>query len=397
MGKILKNYSSMIAMLSGVVLGGVCGILWKDVALAVKPVGDIFLNLLFVLVVPMVFFSVTTAFCKMRSGAGIGRTLSRTLGAFVLMWIAAGIIAYLCGAIAGPLGEGFSTADLPSLAAKQDTSAAQAVVGALTVGDFPQLFSKFSLLPLIIFSALLGTGVSAAEEKGAAFAAFLESGGEVTVKAMGVLMKAGPIGLGCYFAGTIAQLGGELLHGYLRVFVIYCCCAAVFFFIVNPMLVFSRKGKEGVRAFWRSILPPTITALASSSSSAAMPLNIQAAKEMGICDSVAESVVPLGTNLLKAGSVMLDTFKIMFLLLLSGASITTPASALLCIGVAILAAVVSGAVTNGGVTGELLICSILGIDPAMVGIIMIIGTICDIPATVVNSQSTVVAAALSEQ
>ena len=396
MGKILKNYASMIVLLSGVALGGVCGIFWKDAALALQPIGDIFLNLLFVLVVPMVFFSVTTAFCRMHSGGGIGRTLARTLGSFVLIWLASGIIACIFGILAGPLGSSPSTADFPSLSAPESNDAANVLVGALSVGDFPQLFSKFNLLPLILFSAILGAGVSAAGEKGAAFAEFLASGSEVTVKAMGVLMKAGPVGLGCYFAGTIARMGGEILHSYLRVFVVYCCCAAFFFFVVNPLLVLSRRGRTGVRAFWKSIIPPSVTALASSSSSAAMPQNIEAARRMGISESVAESVVPLSTNLLKPGSVMLDCFKVMFLLLLGGSGIASPASALMCIGVAVLAAVVSGAVANGGVSGELLICSILGVDPALVGIIMIIGTICDIPATVVNSSSTVVAAALSE-
>ena len=397
MGSVLKNYASMIAMVACVAAGGLVGYLWEDVALALKPVGDIFLNLLFVLVVPMVFFSVTLAFCKMHAGEGVGKTLTRTFVVFAVMWLIASMFALLTGLIFTPIGEGFEADGLGSLSAGQESSGAKAFVGALTVSDFPQLFSKFSLLPLIIFSAILGMGVSSAGEKGLAFHAFLESGCEVTVKAMGVLMKAGPVGLGCYFAGTIAELGSSLLQGYLRVFVVYCCCAAVFFFVFNPLLVFYRRGSRGVKAFFKSILPPSITALATSSSSAAMPQNIDAAKSVGISDSVAESIVPLSTNLLKPGSVMLDTFKICFLLLLTGQSIGTPLSILLCTGGAVLAALVSGAVTNGGVTGELLICSLLGVDPAFVGIIMIIGTICDIPATVVNAQSTVVAATLVER
>ena len=212
---------------------------------------------------------------------------------------------------------------------------------------------------------------------------------------MGILMKAAPIGLGCYFADTVAQFGASLMGGYLKAFLLYCATAALVFFIVNPLIVLRHRGKSGLHAFWRKTASPTVTALATASSSAAMPGNIAAAKGMGIPGEVADTVIPLGTNLLKMGSVILGVYKVAFLLLLGGSAVFTPGSAAACIGIAILAAIVSGAVTNGGVTGEILTCSLLGLDPSMAGIIMIIGTICDVPATVVNSQSTVVAAAMA--
>lgn len=390
----LKNYSGMIAMAGGVAAGAVVGILWKGAAACVKPVGDVFMNLLFVLVVPMVFFSVTTSFVRMKRGGTLDRTLLRALGAFAVLWLAGGLTAYLGGLAVNPLQEGFVPSGGEGVT-MSDPDGAAAFVSALSVGDFPQLFSKFSLLPLIVFSALLGVGVAAAGEKGMPFARFLESGEAVVVRTLDVLMKAAPIGLGCYFAGTISSFGGGILNGYLRVLLVYCAVFAVMFFVICPLLV-SLRGKS-LSLFWKSIARPSMIALATSSSSAAMPSNIEAARRIGVGDGVAESVVPLATNLLKAGSVMCSVYKVMFLILLSGGSVATFPSALTCIGVATLAAIVSGAVTNGGVTGDVLTCSILGVDPSLVGIIMIIGTIVDIPATVLNSQSTVVASVLSEK
>lgn len=395
---ILKNYADMAILLACLIVAGVCGALWPDAARVVKPVGDIFLNLLFVLVVPMVFFSVTMSFVKMRTSGSCGSVLARAGIAFVLLWVLAGALAYLSGLIASPLGPDFNTEGvIPEDCLTEAKKGADAIVGSLSVSDFPMLFSKFSLLPLIIFSALLGLGVAAAGEKGTAFSAFLEAGSEVSVKTMGILMKAAPVGLGCYFASTIANMGGQLLGGYLRVFVIYCCTAVVMFFVVNPLLVLLAKGRTGLRNFWRHILPPTLTALATSSSTVAMMGNVEAAKGTGVSDSVAESIVPLSTNLLKAGSVINGVYKVMFLMLLTGGSYLSLSGALTCIGCAIIAAVVSGAVTNGGITGEILICTLMGVDPAMVGIVMIIGTICDVPATVINSQSNVVAAVLADK
>lgn len=390
----LKNYSGMIAMVGAVAAGAVVGILWKDVAAALKPIGDVFLNLLFVLVVPLVFFSVSTSFASMMRGGSLGRTLLRTVGAFAVIWVAGAVVAYVGGLVVNPLPDGF----VPDAGRHADVAipdGATAFVNALSVGDFPQLFSKFSLLPLILFSALLGSGVAAAGQKGEPFSRFLESGGEVVVKTLGILMKAAPAGLGCYFAGTISSFGGDILRGYLRVLLVYCAVFSIMFFLVYPLLVSLRK--KDLRIFWKSIAKPSVIALATSSSSAAMPSNIEAAHRIGVGDGASEAVVPLATNLLKAGSVMCNVYKIMFLLLLSGGTVATLPAALTIIGVAILAAIVSGAVTNGGVSGDILTCSILGADPSLVGIIMIIGTIVDIPATVLNSQSTVVAAVLSEK
>lgn len=386
----------MIYLILGIVIGALVGIFWAPAAAFVAPVGDIFLNMLFVLVVPLVFFSVTLSFCNLRSEGRIGKVLGRTLSAFAIMWASAGILGYLSCLLVNPLGPNFDASAFPPIGAENSLSGADAVVNAVSVGDFPQLFSKFNLLPLMLFSMILGLGISSAGEKAGAFKSFMESGREVSVSTMNILMKAAPVGLGCYFAATIAEMGGQLLGGYLRVFLLLTTVCAIQFFVVNPFLVFVKGGPSALKAFARNIIPPTLTAMATQSSTLAMPGNITAARLSGTDAGVAEAVVPLSTNLLKAGSVANNIYKVVFLLVLSGRGFSTPGDALVCIGLAVLAAVVSGAVTNGGLSGEILICTLLGVDPAMVGIIMIIGTICDIPATIVNSQSNVVAAILSD-
>lgn len=394
MKKKKYSFGGTEAMLAGVIAGALVGALWPAAAHFVKPAGDIFLNLLFALVVPMVFFSISLAFFRLKARKQVGRLLLRTVAAFAILWLACGIISYISTLVCNPLGN--FTADTGAVFGESPESGGNALTSALSVSDFPELFSKFHLLPLIIFSALIGLGTACAGTKGAAFAGFLDSGNEVIIKAMGVLMKVAPIGLGCYFADTIAVIGGGLLEGYLRIFCIYCALTAIFVLVIFPLIILLVRGRDGLKAFVRNIIPPSVTALASASSSVAMPGNIEAAEETGIDESVAQSVVPLATNLLKAGSVALDVIKVVFLMTLCGQVTVGLGPAASIIGMAILSALVSGAVTNGGVTGELLICSMLGIKPEMAGIIMIIGTIADIPATLVNSQATVVTAALAD-
>ncbi|MDO5321686.1 MAG: dicarboxylate/amino acid:cation symporter [Bacteroidia bacterium] len=395
MNGVLKNYRGTIAMIAGVIAGAAVGALWPSAAHFVKPVGDIFLNLLFALVVPMVFFSISLAFFRMKARKQIGSVLLRTLLSFAVIWLCCGIVSYLSTLMVSPLGD-FALGQGAELKS-ESAAGGNALTDALSVSDFPQLFSKFHLLPLIIFSALIGLGAACAGEKGERAASFFDSGNEVVIKAMKVLMYAAPLGLGCYFADTIAVIGSGLLEGYLRILIIYCVLTAILLFIIFPLIVRLARGRESVRPFFTHIIPPTVTGLATASSSVAMPGNIEAAEKMGIDRSVAQSVVPLATNLLKGGSVALDVIKVVFLMTLCGQTTAGLLPAAGIIGTAILSALVSGAVTNGGVTGELLICSLLGVRPEMAGIIMIIGTIADIPATLVNSQSTVVAAAIVDK
>lgn len=395
MNGAIKNYKGTIAMIGGVAAGAAVGALWPAAAHFVKPAGDIFLNLLFALVVPLVFFSISLAFYRLKSKKQVGSVLLRTLLAFITIWLCGGILSYVSTLIVNPLGD-FKLDGITELKAAEATSG-NALTDALSVSDFPDLFSKLHLLPLIIFSAIIGLGVSCAGEKGEKAAGFLDCGNEVIIKAMSVLMKAAPLGLGCYFAHTIAEIGSGLLEGYLRILIIYCILSAILLFIVFPLLVHISRGRNGVKAFVTHIIPPSITALATASSSVAMPGNIEAAEKSGIDKDIAQSVVPLATNLLKGGSMALDVIKIVFLMTLFGQTTTGFLPAICIIGTAILSALVSGAVTNGGVTGELLICTLLGLKPEMAGIIMIIGTIADIPATLVNSQSTVVTAAIVDK
>lgn len=400
MVRILKNYAGTLALLAGIIIGGVCGVLFKEGAHAVKPVGDIFLNMLFMLIVPLVFFSISCSFVNLRKSRMIGRVLASIVVVFFGMSIIAAILTYFGTLVYNPL-QGVDKASilgsLPPYTPGKGLSAADAIVSSLTVPDFVGLFSKANLLPLIVFSALFGTAVSMTGDKGKPLADLLVAGNEAIMKMMNIVMYLAPVGLGCYFADTVATIGSQILGGYLRAFVLYTALAAVFFCVVSSAYVLAFTGISGLRAYWRDILPPSVTALATSSSAAAMPGNIEAAKKMGVNPDIAESVIPLGTNIHKDGSVISAVVKVVFVMALFSQNTVGVGPCLTIVGLSILSAIVTGAVPSGAMTGELLICSLLGLDPQMVGILMIISTIVDIPATLINSSSNVVAAVIVDR
>ncbi len=209
---VLKNYAFTLLLLLGILTGGVCGIIFGEDASIVKPVGDVFLNMMFVLIVPLVFFSVSSSICNMKQSGMVGRVIGSILFVFLLMAVVAAVVAYIFTLLYNPLG-GIDQAevlkDLPAQQVK-GLSTGEIFVNTFTVSDFQLLFTKSNLLPpLIIFSIFLGLATSLIGEKGKPVSDLLNAATNVILKMMNIIMLAAPIGLGCYFADTVGKLGGD--------------------------------------------------------------------------------------------------------------------------------------------------------------------------------------------
>ena len=382
--KILSNYLSTILLLSGVVVGGLLGVFLGPKAAVLRPIGEIFLNLIFVLVVPLVFLSVAQSMIVLRRNNMVGKVLGTAIVVFLCMSTLAALASYLGLMAWNPFTElgGIGLVEKTEVAGSS-SGIWESLPGAVTVGDFPLLLSKSNLLPLIVFSALFGVAVSMLGEKGSLVAKFIEECSLVIMKIMELVMKIAPLGIGCYFADVIGNLGGQIVGSYLDIFLVVLVVSLVFYFGVNTVYALIAGVPLGV--FWREMIAPSVTAIGTCSSAACMPVSIKAASNMGVDPRIAEGVIPLGTNLHKDGSIITSVGKILFAMTFFGMYSPGIGTLAMVVGIALIQSVVVGAIPIGGMTGEILICSILGVDPSFAATILIIGTICDIPATLLNS------------
>ena len=214
---------------------------------------------------------------------------------------------------------------------------------------------------------------------------FLVASNEIINNVVKIIMYYAPIGLGCYFAALVGSFGETIVVGYLKTFVIYTVVAVAFYFIIYTIYAFIAGGKKGVKVFWKNVLPSTVTSLATCSSAASIPVNIECSKKMGVPDDIAETTIPLGTSFHKDGSIIGSVFKIMFLVCLFGTSLATTGDVLGVLGVALLANLLVTAVPIGGGTiSEMLIITMMGYPVAALPILTIIATIIDPPATMLN-------------
>lgn len=395
--KVLKNYWQTILLLVGMLIGGLIGILNPEFALTLKPFGDLFINLIFMLIVPLIFFSIAGSIASVGKLERLGKIISRALIVFAVTSVIAVLLGIASNLIYKPLTEDdvvsiSETLNLTEVENNLSNPSEQSTVNGLeqfvksiTTSDFNELLSRNNILQLIVFSILIGIATNLVGEKGAVFGAFLKSGNEVIMKVVSIIMYYAPIGLSCYFAALIGELGAALVTGYIRSFVGYLVLSLFFYFILYSFYAWLAGGKNGVKTYWKNILPTSLTALATCSSGVAIPSNIEAAKNMGVPKDIAETVIPLGTNIHKEGSLYGSVLKIMFLFLIFGKEIVTLPAIGAILGVSILAGFLISAVpTGGGVISEALILSMFGFPASALGILATIAVVIDAPATVIN-------------
>lgn len=398
MKKFLSNYKLTILLLIGITIGGIAGVIFGNDASVVKPFGDLFLNAMFVIIVPLVFFSIASAIANMNGMKRLGKIMISILVVFFFTATISAILGIAGVSIMNPL-EGTDveaikatmTATEP-VEVMEDVSLLDKLVQTVTVSDFSLLLSKSNMLQLIIFSILFGLATAASKEKGAPIAAFLSSGTEVMMKMVSFVMYYAPIGLGCYFASVIGDLGASILEGYARTFILYLILTIIYFIGFFTLYAFMAGGKLGVNVFWKNVLPPSVTAIATCSSAASIPVNLDATRKMGVPLDIAETVIPLGANTHKDGSVLGGVFKIVFLFTLFGKDMTSFSNILTIFAVSFLVGAVMGAIPGGGMIGEMLILSIFGFPVEALPLVAVISTIIDAPATLLNSTGNTVCA-----
>ena len=393
MKKILSNYKSTIILLVSIIIGAIVGFIFKEKATVLSPLGDIFLNLLLVVITPLIFLTITTSISKMKSPKRLGKIVGATFLVFIITSIKAVLIGfastYFIKLVKTEDGEKIKqslqeTTD-EETQENEEIDILKRTASLLTVNDFTKLLSKDNIIALLVFSIIFGLAINITGEKAKPVVDFLESANEIINNVVKLIMYYAPIGLGCYFAALVGSFGEMIVVGYLKTFVIYTIVSILYYLIIYSIYAFVAGGKNGINLYWKNVLPATATALGTCSSAASIPVNIECSKKIGVPEDVAETAIPLGTSFHKDGSIIGSVFKIMFLVCLFGMNVSTGTGILGILAIALVSTLLVTAVPIGGGTiSEMLIITMLGCPTAALPILTIIATIIDAPATMLN-------------
>ena len=384
-----KNYKFPIILLAGIFSGALLGVILGEKATILSPLGDIFLNLMFTIVVPMVFVSISSSVGNMLNMKRLGKILSSLILVFVGTGAIAGVLVLTVVNIFPPaVGTSISFAQTTL---KETASVGDMIVGALTVNDFSGLMSRNNMLPIIVFSILTGFCVSACGGQESPVGKLLNNLNDVIMKIVGIIMLYAPIGLGAYFAALVGKFGPKLLGDYGHTMLVYYPMCLFYFFTAFPLYAFFAGGKEGVRRMFNNILNPAVTAFATQSSVATLPINLEACDKMGVPKDIREIVLPMGATMHMDGSVLSSIIKISFLFGIFNQPFTGIGTYMMAMLVSILSAFVLSGAPGGGLVGEMLIVSLFGFPPEAFPLIATIGFLVDPAATCLNASGDAVA------
>lgn len=385
----LQSYSSILWLLGGIIIGSIFGLVFGEDVLIIKPLGDIFLNLLFTAIIPLIFFTIGSSVANLERTEKLGKLFVIMLLVF-LATILISAIVMICAVYLFPIHEDIAIAKVP-FEEVASGSAGDQIAKLLTANDFFELLSRKSMLALIIFSFLVGFATLQSGEKGNAFKSFLDSGNEVMKQLLNIIMKFAPIGLGAYFAYQVGVFGPQLLGVYAKPMAVYYAACIFYFFVFFSLYALVAGGKRAFNVFWSNNIMPSLTAVGTCSSIATIPANLAAAEKMGIPAHVRNLVIPLGAPLHKDGSSMSSILKITFLFAMFGKDFSDPMTILLALGITVIVSIVEGGIPNGGYIGEILAITVYGFPMEQaLPVAMILGTLVDPIATLLNANGDVI-------
>ena len=379
--KFWANYRFPLIIIGAIILGSVIGVVMGEQATVLSPLGDVFLNLMFTAVVPLVFATIAAAVGNMTNMKRLGKILGSMMAVFFITGFIAAVIIIVAVKIYPP-ARGVAIA-LETAEVGETVSLADRLVEAVTVSDFNLLLSRSNMLPLIVFAVMFGFCTGKLGENNI-MAQFLTAFSNVMMKMVDLIMLYAPVGLCAYFASLVGQFGPQLIGAYGRRMLLYYPLCIAYFVVAFAAYAWYSGGKSAVKKFFGNILPPAVTSLATQSSIATLPVNIEAADRIGVPKDVSGIVLPIGATMHMDGSVLAAILKIAFLFGIFGMEFAGWQTYFISIIIAILSGVVLSGVPGGGLVGEMLIVSLMGFPPEAFPLIATIGFLVDPPATCLN-------------
>ena len=383
----LKNNWFFFTMILGIVLGIVVGFSW-DGAAALEPLGTLFINMMFCVVVPMVFFSISSSIANMRSARRAGKLMGTTVITFMCTTVIASVIMYVLVRFI-PVYMGDPVFEESSATAMK---AGEMIVGFFTKPDFPDLWSRRSILQLIIAGIFFGFGVQMCGGPETKVARLLEEITRVLMNVVKIISFYAPIGFFGFFAALVAAHGADFVSSYARAIILYYVVAFAYMFLCFPLYARFGGGKGAVKVMFRHLFRPAAVAFGTCSSVATIPTNMEVSEDTGISKDVTDIVLPMGATMNMDGSGMSAIIKVAFLFGMFGKDFATT-DALIAIIVATVSSVAMSGIPGGGGTGELVLCSLFFPENLAVAfpIAQAIGDLVDPPATMVNAAGDYVA------
>lgn len=395
MKQFLKNNGFLICMLAGMAAGSIVGALWPETAGTLAPLGTVFTNLMFCVVVPMVFCSIASAIANMHSMQRAGKIMGVTIASFGVTATVAAVIMYAVVRIFPVVTGNY---EMVAQEVSKPLGMGELLVNFFTKPDFVELWSRKAILPLIVAATIFGFGIQMAGGPETMTAKLLQDLTNCIMKTIKIVTYYAPIGFFGFFANLVAQYGPTLIGDYGRTLILYYAVSLAYMAVFFPIYARLGGGRGAVGIMLKNLFKPAAVSFGTCSSVATIPANMEAAEDTGISKDVSNIVLPLGATMHMDGSAMAAIVKVAFLFGIFGMEFTA-GRAIPAILVAVVSSVAMSGIPGGGGTGELALCTLFFPDQMAVAypFALALGNLVDPPATMVNAAGDYVASFLVER
>lgn len=289
-------------VLGAMVIGVLLGLFWPAAASAIAVIGELFVRLIRMLVVPIVFISIASGVTGLADPRKLGSVGARTIGLFAFTTFCAVSIGIAVGLLIEP-GAGAALGNAVPHALGEAKSLHDQLVGIIPV-NIVQALVDGDMLAIIFFSMLFGFGVILAGEQGRPMASLLQSAGQVLFHLVRIVMEMTPFGVLALIAKAVADNGVAVFAniGWLAVAVVAGVLLQILL-VHLPLIAF--VARRPVLRFYRTIVDALAVAFSTASSAATLPVALRIALEdLRIAPGVAKTVLPIGASIGKDGTAM---------------------------------------------------------------------------------------------
>ncbi|MEL4428124.1 dicarboxylate/amino acid:cation symporter [Shewanella mangrovisoli] len=280
-------------VLAGFILGALVGVLLGETATVLKPLGDLFISAIKMLVAPLVFCAIVVSITSLGSQTNLKRLSLKTLGMFMLT----GTVASLIGLAVGSLIDMGGTMQLATTEVRERNipGFAQVLLDMIPVNPFASL-ADGKVLQIIVFAALVGIAINKVGEKAEPLKRTIEAGAEVMFQLTRMVLKLTPIGVFGLMAWVVGEYGLSTLLPLSKFIAAIYIAALIHMIFVYGGLVKFAAGLSPVQ-FFRKAMPAQLVAFSTSSSFGTLPASTRAVETMGVSKRYSAFVMPLGATM----------------------------------------------------------------------------------------------------
>ncbi|MEM9086149.1 MAG: dicarboxylate/amino acid:cation symporter [Pseudomonadota bacterium] len=377
-------------VMGALVLGILVGYAWGPGAASIKIIGDIFIAFIKMLVVPLIFFSLVAGVASIGDLKKLGSVGWRAL----LLFVVTGQMAVWLGLAIGTLvqpgagldasGMDLDAAALERAQQRQETGVTiQQMVLEMVPSSPVQVMADVNVLPLIVFSLLIGIGILMAKEEGEPVLKIFESGSVVMQKVTMIVMELTPFGVFALMAWVAGTLGLEALQALGIVVILnYLGCLLIIAFIYGGMIKF--LARLPVVDFFRGIIDAIAVSYSTASSNATLPVTLRCARRnLGVSNSVASFVISLGATINMNGTAMYLGLATLFGAQVFGVDLTWGDYFLISI-LGTLGAIGAAGIPGAGLIMMVLVFGAVGVPLETIALVAGIDRIMDMMRTTTN-------------